>query len=221
MGGLRALAPALALALAAAGSAGAAPALIQNGDFADGSGDRPRAWRAEAWQLDLSRFGWTPDADGRGTVHIASATPNDARWCQTVPVRPGGLYRIAARVRTADVPDGAAGAFVSIEPRVADSHLVTGTTDWQTLEVTARAAAPTTSWDVCLRLGSYGNLNSGAAWFTDVSATLVGLEAPRARGPSATARAWRAARETGWLAVAIPLGGGLLLAFGLGLFRRE
>ena len=148
-----------------------------------------------------------------------NVVPNDARWCQSVAVDPGAMYRVAVRARTSDVGTTASGAHIAIEPRVADSADLRGTQDWQPLEIVARAGDES-QWDVCLRLGSYANLNTGSAWFTDVTVTQIG--APT--GPSPTSR--QLARLVEWArasggSAALPLIGGVLLAFGLGIGRRH
>jgi hypothetical protein len=195
-----------------------AASLLENGGFTTGTGGVPTGWRTEAWARDLSRFGWEVTPEGTGTVSITNMGANDARWCQQVPVEPGASYRVSTRVKTRDIGALTAGALVAIEPRIADSRDLRGTQDWQELEVVAQAGEMTT-WDVCLRLGSYANLNTGTAWFTDVTLVQVG------RRPAAATQAWRrwwASWSRGRaLAVGLPLLGGLLLGYGLGIGRRR
>lgn len=213
---------ALALVAALAMPAGADAQLLQNGRFTATSGGVPAGWRLEAWAKDLTDVGWEPGPDGSGLARIVNRGPNDARLCQSIAVTPGAEYRVTARVKTENVGHATAGALIAIEPRIADSVDVKGTQDWQTLEVTAQNQ-DATSWDVCLRLGSYANLNTGTAWYTDVNVEVVGGAAPR------TARRWpslgigalvQSIRSTPWSASAVPLAGGLLLAFGLGILGR-
>jgi hypothetical protein len=223
MGRLRLFALACALALPSSAPA----ALIQNGRFIEAAAGVPAGWRVEAWVRDLTDVGWEPLMDGRadggGAVRIVNRAANDARVCQTIPVTAGATYRVSARVKTADVGLGTAGALIAIEPRIADSVDVKGTQDWQRIEVTV-ANAEATSWDVCLRLGSYANLNTGTAWFSDVQVDVQSGGAPEAgrRWPQLTLGpllgAWR---QTPWLQTSLPLVGGVLLACGLGLFRRR
>jgi len=212
---------ALALAVVGMGAPGRAAAVtVQNAGFTAGSEGMPAEWRTEAWSREGVEFTWTPpEAGGSGSAGIRNVVANDARWCQAVAVEPGASYRVAARARTRDVGTGASGAHIAIEPRLGDSADVRGTQDWQPLEIVARAGDEN-QWDVCLRLGSYANLNTGSAWFTDVSVTQIGA----ATGPGPTGRQiahvveW--ARASGRSAV-LPLIGGALLAFGLGIGRRR
>jgi len=198
---------------------------VRNAGFTAGSDGLPAEWRTEAWSRDGVEFTWTPPASGAsGSAEMHNVVPNDSRWCQTVAVDPGAMYRVAVRARTSDVGTTAFGAHIAIEPRVADSADLRGTQDWQPLEIAARAGDES-QWDVCLRLGSYANLNTGSASFTDVSVTQIGA-APAATSTSAgrqLARIWDWARASG-RGAALPLVGGALLAYGLGVGcgrRRE
>lgn len=209
------------LILASLGAADAA--LLQNGAFTAASDGMPAGWRLEAWARDLSDVAVESADDGAGVVRIVNRGPNDARICQTVPITPGAEYRVSARVRTENVGQATAGALIAIEPRVADSMDLKGTQDWQRLEVSARAGE-LTSWDVCLRLGSYANLNTGTAWFGDVRIDLVAAP-PRSAEPVRPvvdlSKVLATFRGTPWMQTALPLVAGLVLAFGLGIIGRR
>jgi hypothetical protein len=212
-----AVAAAFACALAGAVRADAAT-LIQNGGFTEGSDGVPAQWRADGWKRDLSQFEWETTPDGAGVVSITNVEPNDAHWCQTVAVQPDATYRVSARTKTRNVGRETAGALIAIEPRIADTADVRGTQDWQELTIDV-AAGERTTLDVCVRLGSYANLNTGSAWFTDVRMVQLSAPPPRTgwlswRPPTAWARA-------SWFTIALPLFAGLLLAFGLGIGRRS
>jgi hypothetical protein len=215
------------LASALALPAMAAAPLIQNGRFTEASGGMPAGWRLEAWARDLTDVAWEPAsagrADGSGMVRIVNRGANDARLCQTMAVTPGASYRVSARVKTEDVGLGTAGALIAIEPRVADSVDVKGTQDWQTLEVSA-VNQDAATWDVCLRLGSYANLNTGTAWFSDVRVDLLSGGTPEGAGRWPAFRLaplWASVRQTSWMQTLVPLAGGLLLALGLGILGRS
>jgi hypothetical protein len=214
----RGAALALAAALVAAAD-GAAASLVRNGAFTEGAGGTPAGWRTEAWNADAAEFAWEVAPDGTGTIAITNPTPNDARWCQTIAVEPGATYRIAGRVRTREVGAGAAGAFIAIEPLVGHTPIVHGTADWRPLQVLLEARANERRWDVCPRLGSYGSLNTGTAWFTDVEVVLV--RAAPAAAAWRVGHLWDALRQTGWFPIALPIAAGVLLAFGLGILRRR
>jgi hypothetical protein len=205
-------------ALLPAAVAAAAPTL-QNARFTEAPNGIPASWRIEAWNREYSEIGWEPAGNAGGAARITSRTPNDARLCQTVAVVPGGTYRVSARIKTADVGASTAGALIAVEPRIADSIDLKGTRDWETVYVTAENVDRDTL-DVCLRLGSYANLNTGTAWFSDVRIEQIG-------GPTEGASWWSrvsvvpllsAARRSSWLDIGLPVLGGVLLAYGLGIF---
>jgi len=208
-----ALTPAPALAVPEGSS------LIRNGTFAQGAAGLPEGWRTEAWAADLSQFSWTTEGD-EGTISIASPKPNDARWCQTIQVEPGAQYRVAARAKVSDVGGSTAGALIAVEPRIADTPDVRGTSDWRTLEVVATAGDQET-WDICTRLGSYASLNTGTAWFRDVSVTQVGAAPSQPGWMSRSLASLRPTALPSWFSIAVPLLGGVLLGYGLGVFRRR
>ncbi len=209
----------LVLLLLAPTSARAAP-LLENGALLDGSGSQPAGWRPDAWSADGSRFGWQTD-DDRGMLVIANPVANDARWCQTVAITPGNTYRISAEVRTEDVGTASAGAFISVEPRIGHSRLLDGTSNWQPLDVIVQATGPERQWDVCVRLGSNGSLNTGSAWFRNIAMLLVREGSPAPRGPSLLTLASQWIGRTSWASLTLPLVAGFVLAFGLGLFNRR
>ena len=211
----------------------AAAVLLQNAALNAGSDGVPAGWRVEAWNKELTDVGVESAADGRDdsakVVRIVNRGPNDARLCQSVPVTPGGSYRLSARVKTEGVGQTTAGALLAIEPRIADSVDVKGTQEWRTIEVTA-SNLEHSSWDMCLRLGSYANLNTGTAWFTDVRVDQIGGSAAPIEGQSGTS--WpsfsisltpliAAFRQTPWMQTGLPLVAGLLLAYGLGIVGRR
>src|SRR5262249_43268153 len=102
---------------------------------------------------------------------------------------------------------------------IVDSSDVHGTADWQRLEVEAKAGEER-QWDVCLRLGSYANLNTGTAWFTDVRVVQIGAPAV-VSGPGIVQRTLLWTRAGNPPPAALPLVGGLLPAFGLGIGRSR
>ncbi len=214
-----AAAAALAVTPAAVLAVSQGASLVRNGTFTQGTGSVPEGWRTEAWGADLSQFSWSTDG-GEGTISIASPKANDARWCQTIQVEPGASYRVAARVKTSEVGASTAGAFVAIEPRIADTSDVRGTSDWRTVEIVATAGEQP-NWDICPRLGSYASLNTGTAWFRDVSVTLIGAAPAQPGWLSRSVASLRPTVIPSWLSIVVPLAGGVLLGYGLGILRRR
>ena len=67
--------------------------LLQNGDFAKGSGDQPDHWRTEAWinKPDAFLAHWHPSTAGQpNEVEVVNLQPDDGRWEQALTLAPGG-----------------------------------------------------------------------------------------------------------------------------------
>jgi hypothetical protein len=188
---------------------------LANGAFRDVHEGMPVGWHPVVWADDRTRFEPVAGEEGgSGVLRITNVEPNDARLCQTIDLDPATTYRISADVRTEDVGIGAAGALIAIEPRVTDSRDVRGTQPWQRLQVTV-AANGAARWDVCLRLGSYGSLNTGTAFFRDVRVDAIARALRRyATVPTNPVSFLRFVLFS---PVTAALAGGVLLAFGLGI----
>ena len=75
-----------------ADAAFAARNLLQNGDFAKGSGDQPDHWRTEAWinKPDAFLAHWHPSTAGQpNEVEVVNLQPDDGRWEQSLTLAPG------------------------------------------------------------------------------------------------------------------------------------
>lgn len=146
--------------------------LIDNGGFEEISGDGlPEEWNYEAWYTEAALgYASAETLDGSGVAHIyCGAGGNDARLYQTVKVKANSYYKITCRVKTAAVAGGA-GANISINGSLACSEGVFGTSNgWVALELTGKTAKGQTELSVCVRVGGYGALSEGEAWFDDVT----------------------------------------------------
>lgn len=141
------------------------PVALANGDFsqvgvADGL---PLGWYAEAWLADYTAER-TVDEAGNPCVRLENPVENDTRLCQSVPVEAGGLYRISCEIRVEGVLGGA-GANVSVVDSLAASEPLLGTADWQAVFLVGRVNEGQEEMAVCVRLGGYGSLTKGTAYF--------------------------------------------------------
>lgn len=177
---------------AAASGGGASPAalplaggrnLLANGDFARGSGKSPDHWRTGGWNESpsVTQYDWLHQSGGAPELTVTSLQPNDARWLQSLSLGPG-YYYLGVEVRTEDVPPNAAGAYVSLDEDSVNSPDLRGTSDWRRVGLYLKIGAHGADVDIALRLGGFGSLNTGRAFFRD--ARLVRLEAlPAAAAP--------------------------------------
>lgn len=148
-------------------------ALVSNGGFDEVSSNDglPEGWYYEAWYteeaLGLARV---DSIDGNNAVYLfCGSGGNDARVCQKITIKANSYYKLTCRVKTENV-SGGAGANLAIDGSLAKSEGVYGTSDgWTTLELVGKTAKKQTELIVCVRIGGYGALSEGSAWFDDVN----------------------------------------------------
>ncbi len=143
--------------------------LIDNPDFEAVSGGLPVGWAADMWLTDegVSELTAVVDAyEGVYSAKVRNLSANDARFSQTVRVEPGALYRIACRVKAQGVGLGKDGAGISIQDTFASSELLYDTRgEWVPVELYGVTGDSQTHLTVMARLGGYGSINTGTAWF--------------------------------------------------------
>jgi len=147
--------------------------LVLNGSFEEMNADGPANWTRDAYWAgeDHSRLRIIEgDAhSGSRFAAIESFQPNDARWTQTVSVKPDTLYKFSCWVRVVRVENPeATGANLSVLGIGSTSRdLKSASGRWELLEFVGRTGADQHQITVAVRLGGYGNLNAGRADFDD------------------------------------------------------
>ncbi|MGO9603145.1 MAG: hypothetical protein ACLQAT_07040 [Candidatus Binataceae bacterium] len=176
---------ALAIALATIArppSARAEDNLMLNGDLSKGAADQPDDWRTEAWVNEPDAFTYTwahPDKRVPGQLEVDALKPNDARWMQSLTLPPGWYY-FSAEVRTENVGTQATGASISIMEDGAMSPDIRGTTGWQRVGFYLQIGGHGADVEVALRVGGFGSLNVGKAFFRDIHAVKLAAPPPDA-----------------------------------------
>ncbi len=153
--------------------------LLLNGDLAKGSEHQPDDWRTEAWLNDPGAFGydWThPSGGGPGELKVAALKANDARWMQSLTLQPG-WYHITAEVRTENIGTQATGATVSIMEDGIMSADIRGTSGWQPIGLYLKIGGQGADVTVALRVGGFGSLNTGTAYFRNARAEKIAAPA--------------------------------------------
>jgi hypothetical protein len=156
--------------------------LLHNGNLSIGAGDSVDGWRTEAWVEDAGStdYHWIPPAGGQpGQVELFSHRDNDARWQQPLTL-PEGWYYLSAEARTHDVQTFRTGANVSVLDGGIASADIKGNTDWQKLGFYLKISKGGADVDFCLRLGGFGNLTRGQAFFRDARIARVAEPPPGA-----------------------------------------
>jgi hypothetical protein len=156
--------------------------LLLNGDFAKGSEDQPDSWRTEAWvnTPDAFQTHWHSYTDKPSEMEVDNLQPNDGRWMQPLTVPPG-WYQLSVDVRTENVGDKESGASISVMEDGIMSADIHGTTNWQRVTLYLKVGGQGADIDVALRVGGFGSLNTGKAFFRNAS--MIAIDAPP---PSAT-----------------------------------
>ena len=152
--------------------------LLVNPSFENGPYDpanNPEGWTTDAWG-DSSTFTWDDSERvlGGKSVKIASMSPDDARWIQTVAVEPNTYYVLSGWIRTDNVavspPDQLAdiGANLSIYGTWEHSVDLRGTNDWTYVSFEFDSGDNSEVTIAC-RLGYWSSTATGTAWFDDIS----------------------------------------------------
>ena len=142
----------------------AAENLLPPWDF-DADPALPKGWVQAAWYEGMDEYAVLYDAT-RQAVCIRNYVDNDARLAYTATVKADTCYTLSCLVKTEDVERGV-GANVSVTDTLAVSEGISGTQDWQRLTLTGRTGKEQTELTVCVRIGGYGELSAGSAWFKD------------------------------------------------------
>ncbi len=166
-------------------SAGApnGPNLLANPDLTRGAGRSPDHWRTGGWKEEptVTGYDWLHSPGSEPELVVTNFQPNDARWIQSLSLG-AGWYYVSTEVRTEQVPPDAAGASVSLDEDGINSSDLHGTADWQRLGFYLKVGAHGADVDIALRLGNFGSLNRGRAFFRKPS--VVKVAAPPADAPA-------------------------------------
>ena len=151
--------------------------LLLNGDFAKGSEDQPDSWRTEAWINNPESFQahWHSNTGKPSELEVDALKANDARWMQPLTVG-SGWYQLSVDVRTEDVGTKESGATVSVMEDGIMSPEIHGTSDWQRVTLYLKVGGHGADIDIALRVGGFGSLNTGKAFFRNAS--LIKVDAP-------------------------------------------
>lgn len=159
-----------------AGMATGIPDLVHNGDFADGTS----VWRHEKFETQPQSVDVTiRECEIEGIEHacglIDHRAPADSRIVQPILLVPGVVYEISAWARADEVDQVGKGVhLVLLDHYEAESEELHGTSGWRQLRFyIVNLGVESTSVQLAARLGTWGSLMKGRAWFTAISARTV------------------------------------------------
>ncbi len=150
-------------------------AMLVNGDFESGTGNTPDSWSTESFS-NAAVFEWE-NGTGRNSshcasIHVAPDQSDDARWIQNVQLLPNTTYKLSGWIKGENIVQhtGYNGANLSIINVYTHTAPLTGTFDWTYREIEFDSPADGIVTIGC-RLGYFGSIVSGKAWFDDVTLT--------------------------------------------------
>ena len=150
--------------------------LLKNADFEAVDAGLPADWFEDAYYMSTTASSFALEADGYSgsCIRVTNLTENDARFMQTVSVEPDTTYKITCLCRAEGVPEGSIGATISIKDTFSYSESLTDTNgEWVPLTLYGKTGSDQTTLTVYARVGGYGNLNTGTAWFDNFGMVAV------------------------------------------------
>ena len=151
--------------------------LIENGGFEELSGDLPEQWTPGKWFNDegVSYLETSTDAwEGEYCILVENVEENDARFEQTIAVQPNSTYRFSCMVRAEGCGTDSNGASISFKDTFTYSEMLYDTQgEWKEIVLYGTTGPQQKSLTVMLRVGGYGRLNEGKAWFDNLQVTRV------------------------------------------------
>ncbi len=147
--------------------------LLHNGSFEEiDSNGLPDGWIEGKWYWDngISMLEVSDEAySGNHSIMVYSASENDARFTQSIAVQPNSYYRLTCMVKAEGCGISRNGAGISIENTFISSEYVYDTKgEWVQLTLYGKTGADQKYITVMARIGGYGSLNVGRAWFDDI-----------------------------------------------------
>ncbi|MGH8011489.1 MAG: hypothetical protein ACREQ4_03170 [Candidatus Binataceae bacterium] len=143
--------------------------LLVNGDLSRGSGEAPDEWRHDGWILSpaATTFTWTAPRNGQpGELGIVNHQENDARWVQSLSLRPGWYY-LSVEARSKEVFGVKTGVNISVLEDGIVSNTLLGTSEWQRVALYLEVGKGGADVDVALRVGGFASVARGEAAFRD------------------------------------------------------
>jgi len=148
------------------------PNKVLNGGFESVMGDLPRDWRLECWQAENAICSYEVDSKykvkGKYSANIEHRGKADSRWVQETEVKPNTNYKLSGWIKTVGVGGEGAGASIQIQDTAIKTEVLSGTRDWTYVEVEFKTGLEQKSVKVSCRLGDYGAINTGTAYFDDI-----------------------------------------------------
>ena len=158
-------------------TSGTKPNLLTNPEFEKGL----EGWEVgSATKIGKAAPDWTVKREGGTSMRIENTTGDDYCIFQKVVVKPGTRYRFSGVIKTKGVVARGGAATLSLLGTWSGSKSVAGSGNWEKVSVEFDSGAEPTI-TVAVRLGHWGSLAMGTAWFDELSVVEVGPTAKMKR----------------------------------------
>ncbi len=156
----------------------AASNLLKNDSFENVTEGAPADWQHDAYLKDEHITSYTLDNTeahtGTYSAVLENKEANHSRWTQVITVKPKSTYKLSGYVKTEQIGPDAAGAHFFVDgvavsyPEVKDTG-----GKWAYISFYAKTGKDQKSITFGASLGGYGSINTGKAYFDDVSVEKV------------------------------------------------
>ncbi|MEV5030143.1 phospholipid carrier-dependent glycosyltransferase [Paenibacillus sp. LPE1-1-1.1] len=152
----------------------AASNLLTNAGFENVSEGAPAEWQHNAYLKEEHITSYTiSDTEahtGAYSAVLENKEANHSRWTQTITVKPKSIYKLSGYIKAEQIGPDATGAHFFVDG-VAVSYPETKDTDgkWAYVHFYAKTGSDQKSITFGASLGGYGAINTGKAYFDDVS----------------------------------------------------
>ena len=156
--------------------------LVRNPAFREGEA----YWQYEKWEKEPGNAELAIVPCGpTGTISCAQITHRgdaDSRITQEIHLAPNAIYEITASAKARGVGERSKGVHLCLMSHlVAESGELRGDTDWHQLRFYVSSPKQPRRMRLAARLGTYGQINSGTAWFTAFAVREVAAPAKEVR----------------------------------------
>lgn len=146
---------------------------VKNPGFEEGSSPSISSWITHAWENNPGTADFILDGSearsGSKSALIISNIATDARFKQEIKAKANTYYKLSCWIKTENIGAEAKGANISVDGITDTSLDIRGTNNWQQVELYGKTDKKQKSFTITLGIGGYGSLNTGKAWFDDVS----------------------------------------------------
>jgi len=165
-----------AMFLSSCSGGGVQDTLIPNPSAEEGVGSTVTGWNAETGRGGMIAFYDYEAHHGKRSLMLQSDRPAVGRWTNRVQLKPWSVYKFTGWVKTENVQaPGRKGAGFRLSVSGDSFTGISGTTDWQKVEITFETGNDDSAVLSCM-LGE--GPAAGRAWFDDMSLKLVSSDKP-------------------------------------------